>query len=556
MDEGDLPGLEETPPARSPLYRRERHLASAITLTEIDYVLEHRENPKALRPHHKRLLEDIEGLTILPATSFLSWCLRNLDSLQQCPKDHLERRRRAEDVAHMAASAAYTHYYKTPAPDLTKKKLPLDTPYARLSLTWTSVISTVAQSFVSRQEVVVGEYKFVFDSDICFVRVSSRTCFLVPYSLILCFSDMSSSWFSVDCYAAIHDKKYPGHSLLGETRRCLETMMQLVREHQQRAYSMFKMWPSLVIGSILRDIEFSPDFLETITEDVDPLLKRTPFFTQETRPVTSPTNAMLRLEVTGLWKTMGHPVINVDASAACWMSKGMVMKRGLEPAARSINNMFKKEFCRQYYKTHKKWPNISLSPGSHPHIAACYNSNEWGETSTQRWSPDDFEGVTLLKNFEFNYHIDSIDIISDKAIIPRLSEWIYEYDSKAFRTLHGRFPVGPEPTTKSVVMHYLTTEVFDCKEILSLIDQGIIPSEWRVMVAVLKEREFKEIDARCYGKMTPEMRAYQVVTEKNLADIIFRYIKHQSMTLTEEQLTKTLNRMSCPGEGHDYVNIR
>lgn len=68
-------------------------------------------------------------------------------------------------------------------------------------------------------------------------------------------------------------------------------------------------------------------------------------------------------------------------------------------------------------------------------------------------------------------------------------------------------------------------------------------------------REFKPRDARCFGNMTPEMRAYQVVTEKNLADIIFRYIKHQSMTFSEEQLTKTLNRMSCPGEGHDYINI-
>lgn len=93
-------------------------------------------------------------------------------------------------------------------------------------------------------------------------------------------------------------------------------------------------------------------------------------------------------------------------------------------------------------------------------------------------------------------------------------------------------------------MHYLTTEAFNCQEILGLIDKGIIPQEWRVMVAVPKEREFKDTDARCFGKMTPEMRAYQVVTEKNLADIIFRYIKHQSMTLSEEQLTKSLNRMS------------
>lgn len=73
--------------------------------------------------------------------------------------------------------------------------------------------------------------------------------------------------------------------------------------------------------------------------------------------------------------------------------------------------------------------------------------------------------------------------------------------------------------------------------------------DWRVMVAVPKEREFKEDDARCYGKMTPEMRAYQVVTEKNIADVIFRYIKHQY------QLLRTLFRMSHPGEAHDYVNI-
>lgn len=161
----------------------------------------------------------------------------------------------------------------------------------------------------------------------------------------------------------------------------------------------------------------------------------------------------------------------------------------------------------------------------------------------------------MLKNFEFNYHIDTIDIISDKAIIPRLSEWIHKYDGKAFWTLHGHFPTGPTPSTKSVVMHFLTTEVYDCREILYLLDQGIVPFEWRIMVAVPKEREFKENDARCFGKMTPEMRAYQVVTEKNIADIIFRYIKHQSMTLSEEQLTKTLNRMTCPGEGHDYIYI-
>lgn len=161
----------------------------------------------------------------------------------------------------------------------------------------------------------------------------------------------------------------------------------------------------------------------------------------------------------------------------------------------------------------------------------------------------------MLKNFDFDYHIDTIDIISDKAIIPCKSEGIHEYDTKAFRTLHGHMSLGPPSTIKTVVLHFLTTEIFDCREILGLIDRGIIPLKCRVMVAFPKERQFKEEDARCLGTMTPEMRAYQVVTEKNIADTIFRYIKHQSMTLSEEQLIKTLNRMSCPGEGHDYINI-
>lgn len=401
----------------------------------------------------------------------------------------------------------------------------------------------------------MGRVVIIFDAELCVIKVTSSSCYLIAYTLILCFADICAAWFSVDSYAWLHHLKYPGYSLLEEVRSCLIRMIALIVSHQQSSYTLFKMWPSLTIGAILRDLEMSYEFLHTITQDLPIHYKTSPFYLAEVATITSPVHAMLRLELTGLWKTMGHPIVDMDASTSSWYRKGTVLKRNLSHAACGMNNMFKKEFCRQYYKTHKKWPNFLLTPQTPPHITACYNANEWGETATYHWDPSDFETVILKKNFEFNFHIDTIDIISDKAIIPALPEWIHEYDGKAFRTLHGHFTQGPAPTTKSVVMHYLTTEVFNCKEILTLIDSNVIPTDWRVMVAVPKEREFKETDARCYGKMTPEMRAYQVVTEKNIADIIFRYIKHQSMTLTEEQLTKTLNRMSYPGEGHDYINI-
>ncbi|CAG5000839.1 unnamed protein product [Parnassius apollo] len=178
---------------------------------------------------------------------------------------------------------------------------------------------------------------------------------------------------------------------------------------------------------------------------------------------------------------------------------------------------------------------LSFDPQLNPHIVSCILENEWGETTSLKWDPMDFQHVHLNKNFEFNYHVDTIDIIADKAVIPRWSEWIYEYDSKAFRTNHGRLPVGPPPSTKSVIIHFLVSESFDGKEIINLIDKGVIPSDWRIIVVVPKEREFKQFDARCFGKMTFEMRAYLVITELNIAETIFTNIKHQSMTLNKDK---------------------
>jgi len=81
---------------------------------------------------------------------------------------------------------------------------------------------------------------------------------------------------------------------------------------------------------------------------------------------------------------------------------------------------------------------------------------------------------------------------------------------------------------------------------------------WRVIVAVAKERELKETNARFYEKMTPEMRLYQTATEKNIADHIFRFIKNQSMTMSEEQFTRTILWMNTPLiqiAGETYVFI-
>lgn len=140
---------------------------------------------------------------------------------------------------------------------------------------------------------------------------SCHTCFLVPYTMILCFADMCAAWFSIDCYTWIHDRKYSGYSLHQEYRNCFLRML-LLTSHRQATYTFLKMWPSLVIGSILRE------FLSTVAQDLDNRLKQTTLLTAETATVVGPVHAMLRFKLAGLWIIMGNPISNINASTASW----------------------------------------------------------------------------------------------------------------------------------------------------------------------------------------------------------------------------------------------
>lgn len=110
-----------------PQYRRERHLATAITMTEVNYMLTNLKNPAPLRPHHKRLADDLKGTQILPAEGFFSWRMKNLDDLHNHGKESLLLLKRAESVAHMATKKSYSHFYKTPPPPIAERPMPLDT---------------------------------------------------------------------------------------------------------------------------------------------------------------------------------------------------------------------------------------------------------------------------------------------------------------------------------------------------------------------------------------------------------------------------------------------
>lgn len=61
------------------MFRKDRHLSSALLTSEIDYLLAHRTNKRALKREHIQLLEKIEkaNAQILRSGEFLAWAFRN-----------------------------------------------------------------------------------------------------------------------------------------------------------------------------------------------------------------------------------------------------------------------------------------------------------------------------------------------------------------------------------------------------------------------------------------------------------------------------------------------
>ena len=195
---------------------------------------------------------------------------------------------------------------------------------------------------------------------------------------------------------------------------------------------------------------------------------------------------------------------------------------------------------------YQSWPLVNVDPETtSPRVKDSIIKGSWKESGgVSSWTPEEFGGVTFQKNFEFNYYVDPSELLANKSLIGERSQWPYEYDTQAYRTLYGHWPRKPPQRTKRLIIDYLTRNDLDLRRIIDVISTGEIPQEWKIMVAVAKEREFKREKARFYGKLTQEMRMYQVATEANIADQIFPYIKQQSMKMAKEEYLRTIIKLT------------
>ncbi|QMP82162.1 RNA-dependent RNA polymerase [Hymenopteran orino-related virus OKIAV87] len=540
----DLPGVS-LQRVHNPIFRKDRHLSSALITTEIDYMFENAQNLKALKREHKELLAKLETTRATPLDSkgFLGWGMSRLHHLAHTKNANQELNQILRAACEATRVATLDYYGKPVIKSCPLTPLIIDFYNAKCN--FNQLIRDITFSTEFHQEYTIGSVRGDVYGNLHLVWAKHNSCYVVTHSHIVALRDIINSWFSVLIYAQLERTKYPGFDLYEEVEAIWAAGSALVLSKPVQAYELIKLWPSLVIGSILRDQENKPSFIAALTSE-NQHHAETQLFKIQTRTVTTQFMAMMQLELAGLWKCFGHPNIDMDKSTKAWVDKGTVMRADVRVMAPLLAWAFRLEFCRQYYRDKHKWPEVEVLPTAPNFIQHSYHNNLWTEKPDVPWRPEDFQDVRLRHTLTFDYHVDTSDLISDKSIIPARDQWIHEYDKQAHKTKYGYFPRGPPPTSKSVVIDYLERETIDVKSIIETISTRQVPDQWKVIMTVAKEREFKPEKARFYAKMVPEMRLYQTATESNLAKHIFPHIKHQSMTMSEEQLTRTILKMNSP----------
>ena len=91
----------------------------------------------------------------------------------------------------------------------------------------------------------------------------------------------------------------------------------------------------------------------------------------------------------------------------------------------------------------------------------------------------------------FDYKVDTSELLKDKSCCPGLSKWSTEFDRRYYKVRHGSNPPKLEGSQKRVILKYLNLEEVDCESIIRRF-VTVLPREFMIDIRTWKENEVSE----------------------------------------------------------------
>lgn len=250
-------------------------------------------------------------------------------------------------------------------------------------------------------------------------------------------------------------------------------------------------------------------------------------------------------ELFGCTKLSGHPFVYAEISAKSVRTEGTPLGNLDLVTIRDYHNIFKRLVLIRYLTKHKVWPLFKKkkTPRESSELYTLWKQNILYLTDNS-FPLSDLTDVEFDKFMEFDYSPDYLDMIDDKAINPggkHAAGFWHQQSGTSYRRL---------------LEALIKKEDIDTKKIVERMRRGNFYLDEYIIELTQKEREFKT-SARCFCKLTFEVRLFFVLTEANLKRFMGGpagddgYLPQQTMTLSSTKLRRRLYDLSSQAKRYN-----
>ncbi|WCA33786.1 RNA-dependent RNA polymerase [Alternaria tenuissima negative-stranded RNA virus 2] len=254
-------------------------------------------------------------------------------------------------------------------------------------------------------------------------------------------------------------------------------------------------------------------------------------------------------ELFGCTKLSGHPFVYASVSAASVREEACPPGKMDLVSIQQHHNHFKLLVLQQYIRKHKTWP-LFLPKNEPLPTTKLYSlwKKEILHLPVNAFPLSDLTDVEFRKFMEFDYSPDYLDMIDDKAICPgaqHAAGFWYGSNAAAYRRL---------------LESLIKKKDVDTYAIVERMRRGKFTIDERIVELTQKEREFKT-SARCFAKLTFEVRLFFVLTEANLKRFMGGengddgYMPQQTMTMSSSKLRRRLYDLTANKERNNTCLI-
>jgi hypothetical protein len=250
-------------------------------------------------------------------------------------------------------------------------------------------------------------------------------------------------------------------------------------------------------------------------------------------------NIRTAAELFGALKFSGFPYIDPRRASKSSREHGTSKSRANFAEVMLMRDQFCDMVLRGYLAKHCKWPPMQFSHKStklkdlHKRGTLVFGATEYPLT--------DWHYCRFLKFMEFDYHLDYLDMMDDKSLgLESEDAWKAWNELKAANYTEATIPATRH---KKLIVRLLSIPEFDPRKIVAEIRNANLKKEDICLALYPKEKEFK-LEARLFVMLQFSYRYYLTLCEKNVKEVMKKYLDDQSMTKGRKGTMQYLEKMS------------